>query len=216
MLRTWHYSFTASAYKFLAVAGLVLEVAVYSSKYSRPWNTLSVYSSINTLQHTNSQVLLDTPSQLNGGCYPTVLVAVALFRHYKYLMVEYYCWQQVFWQYFEGSDTSTGTILRGYWLAGELFWSSLITVRAPSQPPDVSCRSDPIPTFLLTPPQSYSNTKLDLLQYSVFWKSVLKVLVVTGCSSSYLPSDAQSYKLQHRIRPSYLGRVFKTFIIMFI
>ena len=153
----------------------MLEVAVYSSKYSRPWNTLSVYSS--KLQHKYCPAYqqpgaLDTPSQLNGGCYPTVLVAVALFRHYKYLMVEYYCWQQVFWQYFEGSDTSTGTILRGYWLAGELFWSGLITVRAPSQPPDVSCRSDPIPTFLLTPPQSYSNTELDLLQYSVFWNSL--------------------------------------------
>ena len=66
-------------------------------------------STNNTLQqHTSCQVLLDSPSQLTGGCYSTVLVGM-LGLQSRYSGITYI---------FDG--TGTGGITFQYWC--ELFW----------------------------------------------------------------------------------------------
>ena len=117
---------------------------------------------------------------------------------YKYLMVEYW-WQQVFWQYFKGAGGCRAISVEPNHRPGS-FAAAL----------DVSCRSDPIPTFPLTPAPIIEQHKIR--PSPIF--GVLK-LDNTQCLESarnrmlqFKPSTWHPI-IQHRIRPSYLAPTFE-------
>ena len=137
-------------------------------------------------------MLLDSPSQLTGGCYSTVLVgmlvAVALFWHYLCTCI---------WWWGTGAIYSGNTPVLASVLA-----SILVSANhrpAPSLPPVVSCRFN-LPSDAPIIQQHKIRTSLEV-QFSMFSKLDNTLESIRVRMPQVQPSFWRPI-IQHKIRPS--------------